>query len=120
MNRILLAEDEVRLAAFVEKGLVRNGFVVRIAEDGEMALDLLRKEEFDLLLLDVGLPLKDGWAVLEEMQQQTKKVPVIVVTAMSDNGNHAQALAMGAHDFVMKPFKFSELLVKIQALLNAE
>jgi two-component system, OmpR family, copper resistance phosphate regulon response regulator CusR len=118
MNRILIAEDEIRLAAFVEKGLLKNGFVVRVAEDGEMALDLLSTEDFDLLLLDVSLPLKDGWTVLEEMHQQNKKVPVIVVTAMSDNGNRDRALAMGASDFVTKPFKFSELLVRIQALLN--
>lgn len=118
MNRILIAEDEMRLAAFVEKGLVKNGFVVRVAEDGEMALNLLSTEEFDLLLLDMGLPLKDGWTVLEEMQQQNKKLPVIIMTAMSDNGNRDRAFAMGASDFVTKPFKFRDLLVTIQALLN--
>lgn len=118
MNRILIAEDEIRVTSFLEKGLVRNGFVVRVAEDGEMALDLLLTEEFDLLLLDVGLPLKDGWMVLEEMRRQSKNLPVIIMTAMSDNGNRDRAVAMGASDFVMKPFKFRDLLSRIQALLN--
>lgn len=118
MKRILIAEDESRLASFVEKGLVKNGFGVKIAEDGAMAVNLVLMQDFDLMLLDVGLPLKDGWTVLEEMQSHHKTLPVIIMTALSDNGNRDRAIAMGASDFLTKPFKFHELLVRIQALLK--
>ncbi len=119
MYRILIAEDETRLASFVEKGLRKNGFNPTIAEDGEQVLSLLASEPFDLLLLDVGLPLKDGWTVLLDLRQKQKALPVIIMTAMSDNGNRDRALRLGANEFVTKPFKFSALLERIQKFLGS-
>lgn len=118
MNRILIAEDEARLAAFVEKGLRKYGFDPTIATDGEEVLKLLTTQTFDLLLLDIGLPLKDGWTVLADLRQQRQKLPIIIMTAMSDNGNRDRALQLGAIDFMTKPFKFSELLERIQKSLG--
>jgi two-component system, OmpR family, copper resistance phosphate regulon response regulator CusR len=116
MYRILIAEDEARLASFVEKGLRKHGFNPTIAEDGEQALSFLASESFDLLLLDIGLPLKDGWTVLSHLRQQ-QTLPVIIMTAMSDNGNRDRALKLGANEFMTKPFKFSVLLERIQKFL---
>lgn len=118
MNRILIVEDESRLAAFVEKGPRRSGFDTTIAEDGQIALNLLAAENFDLVLLDLGLPIIDGWTVLKQMRQQGQIIPTIVITAMGDNGNFDRAISMGANAFVLKPFKFRELLDCIQRLLT--
>ncbi len=117
MYRILIAEDEARLASFVEKGLRKHGFNPTIAEDGEQVLRFLASESFDLLLLDIGLPLKDGWTVLSSLRQQQQALPIIIMTAMSDNGNRDRALRLGANEFMTKPFKFSVLLDRIQKFL---
>jgi two-component system, OmpR family, copper resistance phosphate regulon response regulator CusR len=117
MNRILIAEDEARLAAFLEKGLKRNGYATVIAEDGHQAVELSQAENVHLLLLDLGLPVKDGWAVLKELRSQGENFPIIVVTALSDDRSRARALASGATDFVTKPFRFSDLLNKVRSYL---
>ncbi|NJR51402.1 MAG: response regulator [Leptolyngbyaceae cyanobacterium CSU_1_3] len=114
-RRILIAEDESRLAAFVAKGLKKHGYDVVIAEDGQQALEISQQEAFGLILLDLGLPVKDGWAVLIELRQQETQVPVIIVTAMSDNGNKDRAIALGANDFMTKPFRFNVLLTKVRS-----
>jgi two-component system, OmpR family, copper resistance phosphate regulon response regulator CusR len=118
MVSILIAEDESRLAAFIAKGLKQNGYEVVIAGDGEQALVLANQNPFALLLLDLGLPIKDGWTVLQELRQQGTRLPVIIVTAMSNNGNQDRAKAMGANDFLTKPFKFTVLLEKVRSHLN--
>lgn len=120
MNRILIAEDEARLAAFLEKGLRQYGYETIVAEDGCQALAVTQTEEIKLLLLDLGLPIKDGWAVLEELRSQGEKFPIIVVTAFSDDKSRAVALAAGATDYMTKPFRFSDLLAKVQAYLSKE
>lgn len=114
MNRILIAEDEARLAAFLEKGLRQYGYETIVAEDGCQALTVTQTEEIKLLLLDLGLPIKDGWAVLEELRSQGETFPIIVVTAFSDDKSRAVALAAGATDYVTKPFRFSDLLEKVK------
>jgi two-component system, OmpR family, copper resistance phosphate regulon response regulator CusR len=117
MNRILIAEDEERLAAFIEKGLRKNGFATILAFDGQEALQMSDKEEFELLLLDLGLPIKDGWTVLKELRKQGEQFPIIVVTAMADEYNKTTALKLGATDYLTKPFKFSDLLEKVKSHL---
>jgi two-component system, OmpR family, copper resistance phosphate regulon response regulator CusR len=119
MNRILIAEDEARLAAFVEKGLKKNGFSTAWAEDGQQALDMTIEEEFDLLLLDLGLPLKDGLDVLRELRAKGDNLPTIVVTAVTDDKKRQEILALGANDFIAKPFRFSDLLDKVRSRLSA-
>ncbi|MBW4667507.1 MAG: response regulator transcription factor [Cyanomargarita calcarea GSE-NOS-MK-12-04C] len=118
MNRILIAEDEKRLAAFIEKGLRKHGFTTDVAADGQQALQKAVNEEFQLVLLDLGLPITDGWTVLKELRAQGEKFPIIIVTALNDDGNQTAALNLGANDFVTKPFKFSDLIAKVKYHLN--
>ena len=119
MCQILIVEDEARLAAFIEKGLRQNGFTTSVAEDGQQAIAMATDQDFALLVLDLGLPIKDGWAVLRELRQQGKRVPIIVVTALNSE-NRKMALASGANDYLTKPFRFQELLTKIQSQLAAD
>jgi two-component system, OmpR family, copper resistance phosphate regulon response regulator CusR len=118
MSRILIAEDEPRLATFVRKGLVQNGFSVTIAEDGQQALEMAITGEFELLLLDLGLPIKDGKTVLRELREQRDTLPIIIVTAFADDQSRTEVIALGANDYLTKPFRFSDLLAKIQANLD--
>jgi two-component system, OmpR family, copper resistance phosphate regulon response regulator CusR len=114
---ILIAEDENRLAAFVEKGLKKSGYETVWAADGVQAVHLIEAAPVDLVLLDLGLPLKDGWTVLREVRLRHPMLPIIVVTAMTDERDRTAVLAAGANDYVMKPFKFSDLLVKVKQYL---
>ena len=115
---ILIAEDEDRLAAFVEKGLKKSGFETILAVDGVQALEAIEQQPVDLLLLDLGLPIKDGWAVLRETRAQNPDLPIIVVTAMTDDRDRQQVLQLGANDYLPKPFKFSDLLAKVKLYLE--
>jgi two-component system, OmpR family, copper resistance phosphate regulon response regulator CusR len=115
---ILIAEDEDRLAAFVEKGLKKNGFETIVAADGVQALQAIEQQPVDLLLLDLGLPIKDGWAVLQETRAQHPGLPIIVVTAMTDDRDRQRVFELGANDYLPKPFKFSDLLEKVRSYLK--
>jgi DNA-binding response OmpR family regulator len=115
MPCILIAEDEARVAAFIEKGLRKYGFTTVVAEDGQQAIQMMQAEEIELLLLDLGLPIMDGWSVLRELRSQGQSLPIIVVTAQD---NKVEAFAQGATDFISKPFHFSELLEKVQSHLD--
>ena len=119
MNQILIVEDEARLAAFVDKGLRKNGFNTFIATDGEQAILIAESRDFDLMLLDLNLPVKDGWTVLQELRNYGKLFPVIIVTALSDDQGKAAALKAGANDYVTKPFSFKDLLERVRAQLSA-
>jgi two-component system, OmpR family, copper resistance phosphate regulon response regulator CusR len=114
---ILIAEDEERLAAFVEKGLKKNGFDTIVAADGVQALQEIDRQPIDLLLLDLGLPIKDGWTVLAETRSQNPDLPIIVVTAMTEERDRQRVLQLGANDYLPKPFKFSDLLAKVKLYL---
>ena len=119
MSQILIAEDETRLAAFIEKGLRKQGFATAIAEDGQQAIEIAQDGDFDLILLDLGLPIVDGWTVLKALLSQGDTRPIIIVTAFKDNRDKATALSLGANDYVTKPFRFSELLERIRSQLEA-
>jgi two-component system response regulator QseB len=120
VNRILIAEDEPRLASFLEKGLRSNGFVTTRAEDGDRATVLARDDDFDLLVLDLGLPGKDGTAVLRELRASGQRMPVIILTARDDVSDKVGGLEGGADDYVTKPFRFEELLARVRARLRDE
>jgi len=120
VNRILIAEDEPRLASFLEKGLRSNGFVTSVAEDGRKASTMARDEEFDLLVLDLGLPGKDGTEVLRELRAAGQRMPVIILTARDDVSDKVGGLEGGADDYVTKPFRFEELLARVRARLRDE
>ena len=118
MSRILIAEDEARIASFLEKGLRANGFTTTVTEDGRDALDLADSDEFDLLILDVGLPGKDGFTVLRELRARGRRLPVVVLTARDSVEDTVAGLEGGADDYIPKPFRFEELLARVRARLR--
>ncbi|MFP5298864.1 MAG: response regulator transcription factor, partial [Actinomycetota bacterium] len=120
MKRILIAEDEPRIASFIEKGLRANGFTTSVAADGETASLLAATGEFDLLSLDVGLPIKDGYEVLADLRRRDTTLPVIMLTARTEVPDRVKGLEAGADDYVTKPFAFDELLARVRVRLRGE
>ena len=120
MTRILIAEDEPRLAAFLEKGLRAQGFTTTVVTHGAKASAMAQDHEFDLLVLDLGLPGKDGTEVLREVRASGQRMPVIILTARDDVSDKVGGLEGGADDYVTKPFKFEELLARIRARLREQ
>lgn len=118
MTRVLIAEDEPRIAAFLEKGFRANGFATAIAPDGQAACEMIASQEFDLLILDLGLPKKDGWTVLEELRGQGEQLPIIILTASDSVYDTVAGLESGADDYVTKPFRFEELLARARLRLR--
>ncbi|MCG8367399.1 MAG: response regulator [Pseudanabaenales cyanobacterium] len=112
---ILIAEDESRLATMLAKGLHKNGYETAIARNGEQAIQMAQTGCFGLLLLDLGLPIKNGWTVLAELRQRQDSLPVIILTAFGDETDLRVGLQKGANDYVMKPFHFADLLTRIRA-----
>jgi DNA-binding response OmpR family regulator len=120
MSRILIAEDEPRLAAFLEKGLRAQGFTTTVVADGAEASAMAQDEEFDLLVLDLGLPGKQGAEVLRDLRLSGQRMPVLILTARDDLDSTVAGLEGGADDYVTKPFKFEELLARIRARLREQ
>jgi two-component system response regulator QseB len=118
VNRVLIAEDEPRLSSFLEKGLRASGFVTTVIDDGDRAAAVARDEDFDLLILDVGLPGRDGFAVLADLRERGQRLPVILLTARDDVRDKVAGLEGGADDYVTKPFRFEELLARVRARLR--
>lgn len=118
MTRILIAEDEPRISAFVSRGLESAGYVTAIVEDGADALERALAGDVDLLLLDVGLPTMDGFEVLVRLRGQGSTVPVIMLTARSSTPDTVAGLDAGANDYMPKPFKFDELLARVRSRLR--
>ncbi|MGH2590139.1 MAG: response regulator transcription factor [Actinomycetota bacterium] len=116
--RILIAEDETGISSFLENGLRAAGFAATVVEDGSSALALARTGEFDLVVLDLGLPTRDGLSVLEELRSAGNRMPVIILTARSHLDDTVAGLDRGADDYVTKPFRFEELLARIRARLR--
>jgi len=120
MSRILVAEDEARIASFLEKGLRANGFATVVASDGPQALQLAGSGEFDLLILDLGLPGMDGFDVLSELRRRDQSLPVIILTARDSVRDTVAGLEGGADDYIAKPFRFEELLARVRVRLRGE
>ncbi|MBE9004665.1 response regulator transcription factor [Fortiea sp. LEGE XX443] len=118
MNRILIAEDEIRIAAFIEKGLRSHGFTTTVASDAHAATNMALSSYFDLMILDLGLPGKDGLNVLEELRGQGENLPVIILTARDNIQDKIAGFEAGADDYITKPFRFEELLVRVKARLR--
>ena len=118
MARILIAEDEDRIASFVEKGLRAQGHTTTVVGDGHEALQMGRSGLFDLVLLDIGLPGQDGFAVVRGMRDAGDRTPVIILTARDGVDDTVAGLEHGADDYVTKPFQFAELLARVRARLR--
>ncbi|MET4703634.1 response regulator transcription factor [Frigoribacterium sp. UYMn621] len=118
MTRVLLAEDEVRISAFVQRGLRAAGFLCTVVSDGADALHQAQSGQFDLVLLDVGLPELDGFTVLEELRRTHPVLPVIMLTARQSATDIVKGLDRGANDYITKPFKFDELLARVRLRLR--
>jgi DNA-binding response OmpR family regulator len=118
VNRILIVEDEHRIATFIEKGLRANGFSTSVAEDGDLALAYASGLGFDLILLDIGLPGRDGFTVLRALREAQVTTPVIVLTARDSVQDTVAGLEGGADDWMTKPFRFEELLARVRLRLR--
>lgn len=117
MARILIAEDEPRIATFIEKGLRANGDTTLTVDDGKLAAAIARDDDFDLLILDLGLPGMDGMDVLTTIRRRGEHLPVIILTARGDAA--VPGFERGADDHMSKPFRFEELLARIRVRLRA-
>ncbi|SDE31232.1 response regulator transcription factor [Nocardioides lianchengensis] len=118
MARILIVEDEARIASFVAKGLRAEGHLATIAGDGPTGLDHALSGDFDLMVLDIGLPGMDGFELLDQLRSQGSRMPVIVLTARDSVTDTVSALEGGADDYMPKPFRFAELIARIRLRLR--
>jgi two-component system, OmpR family, copper resistance phosphate regulon response regulator CusR len=120
LSRILIAEDEERIASFIDKGLKASGYATETVGDGDEALKLARSGKYDLLILDLGLPGKDGLEVLEALRGEGAAIPVVILTARNTTREVVEGLEGGADDYVTKPFRFEELLARVRVRLRGE
>lgn len=118
MSSILLVEDEDRIASFVAKGLRADGFTVTCVADGGTGLDYALTGDFDLVILDIGLPVIDGFTILDRLAAERPALPVIVLTARDSVTDTVAALEGGAADYMSKPFRFDELLARVRLRLR--
>src|SRR6266567_2490632 len=116
--RILVIEDEKKTAAFLAKGLREAGFAVDVATDGETGLKQARTIRFDLLIVDIMLPYKDGWDVVADLRRDEVRTPILLLTARDSVRDRVKGLELGADDYLVKPFAFSELLARARSLLR--
>ena len=118
MARVLIVEDEDRIASFIKKGFEANGFATTVVDDGLQAADQARDGEFDLMILDLGLPEKDGLEVLSDIRSRGERMPVIILTAKGEIDTTVAGLEGGADDYMKKPFSFEELLARARLRLR--
>jgi len=118
--RILLVEDETRMASFIERGLKEEDYIVDVANDGEKALFMAEINPYDLIILDVMLPIKDGITVCRELRIKKINVPILMLTSKDKIRDKVLGLNSGADDYLAKPFAFEELLARISALLRRD
>jgi two-component system copper resistance phosphate regulon response regulator CusR len=116
--RLLIVEDEPKTAAYLKKGLGENGFVADVVHDGDQAIAFAEAGKYELIVLDIMLPLRDGWSVLEHLRSRGDQTPVICLTARDTVDDRVKGLRAGADDYLTKPFAFSELLARIHTVLR--
>ena len=116
--KVLLAEDETSLGMIVKESLETRDFLVFLAEDGEQAVEIYKKEQPDILVLDVMMPKKDGFSVAEDIRKENKRIPIIFLTAKSQTSDVLEGFHKGGNDYLKKPFSIEELIVRIKALLD--
>ncbi len=118
--RILLAEDEIKVARHLGQGLGAEGYAVDMASDGDEAIWLAEKNPYDILLLDVMMPGKDGFAVVRHLRRKQILTPVIFITARGEVEDRVRGLELGGDDYITKPFSLSELLARLRAILRRQ
>jgi two-component system copper resistance phosphate regulon response regulator CusR len=116
--RLLVVEDEWKTAAFLRKGLTESGFTVDVADNGEDGLLRALRLEYDLIILDAMLPRRDGWSLLDHLRREGRSVPVLFLTARDAVSDRVKGLELGADDYLIKPYAFTELLARVRALLR--
>jgi heavy metal response regulator len=116
--RLLVVEDEAKVASFIKRGFEEESYAVDVAVDGEEAVSMVDVYDYDMILLDIMLPKLDGLSVLDHIRKTKKSVPVILLTAKDMVNDKVKGLDMGADDYVTKPFSFEELLARVRALLR--
>lgn len=116
--KILIVEDEPKTGDYLRQGLAEAGFVVDLARDGLDGLHLALSADYDLVVLDVMLPSLDGWGVLQTVRRQGREMPVLFLTARDQVEDRVRGLELGADDYLVKPFAFSELLARVRTLLR--
>jgi len=116
--RILVVEDEKRLARFIKKGLEEQSYAVDIAGDGKEAEFLAHTNDYDIILLDILLPKQDGWKTCENLRSEGVEIPIIMLTALGEVSSRIRGLDYGADDYITKPFEFDELLARVRAHLR--
>ncbi|WP_020604673.1 response regulator transcription factor [Spirosoma spitsbergense] len=114
--KILLVEDEERLASFIRKGMSAEGYEVEIAYDGRTGLSLFRRDIYDIILLDVNLPQMNGFELCRIIRSENEAVPVLMLTALDSMADKSDGFNAGADDYLAKPFEFQELLLRLRAL----
>lgn len=115
---VLIVEDEPKIAAFLRRGLTENGFVVDVAQDGEKGLEYALARKMDLIILDVALPKRDGWSIIAELRKAEIQTPILFLTARDSVPDRVKGFDLGADDYLIKPFHFSELLARVRSLLR--
>lgn len=118
MNRVLIVDDEERITAFVEKGLRKHGYSTVAVHDGDSAAEMARDADFDVVVLDVGLPRCDGFEVLRRIRTRGERLPVIMLTSRDGIDDTVRGFDVGADDYITKPFRFDELLARLRARLR--
>ena len=116
--KVLVVEDEPKTSAYLKRGLEENGFVVDVAETGEDGIQLAAMQPYDLIVLDVLLPGRDGWTVVTDLRRRGVETPVLFLTARDAVRDRVKGFELGADDYLVKPFAFSELLARIRSLLR--
>jgi two-component system copper resistance phosphate regulon response regulator CusR len=116
--KILVIEDETKTASYLKRALSEHGFAVDVSQEGEEGLGLALQYHYDLLIVDILLPGRDGWSVLTELRHSRNEVPVLIVSALGAVCNRVRGLQLGADDYLAKPFAFSELLARVQSILR--
>lgn len=117
-TRILVVEDEIKVASFVKLGLEENGYSCEIAYDGLMGKRMFDAENYDLIILDLNLPYKNGFELCREIRYTNQKIPIIMLTALGTTEDKLSGFDSGADDYLVKPFEFRELLARIRSLLK--
>lgn len=116
--KILIVEDEIKISSYLKRGLEEEGYSIDLAQEGDTGLQMAMSAEYDLLILDILLPKRDGWSVLKELRAAKKKTLVLFLTARDELADRVQGLELGADAYLVKPFAFSELRALVKSLLR--